>query len=246
MLGFSNLPAGTVRLIVTGAAGFLGRIRGLNHVLEATLQGPQPHKWIDTAVGGYSASVEILDSKLPSKDIVQHLFDIQVKPSLMAGLIEDMRNDNDLLGLEVIKSGNGHIYGSASSSRCTICKEVARSRCFLASVTVTAREKAQWTVLGNDESFKGLVDSLDKRKNHYVVRAKKPLEDNDLLTTRQEQIMTIAFERGYFDFPKRMGLKDLAAETGVRTSTLAEILRRGQKKILGEYLARRSLLHQDR
>jgi predicted DNA binding protein len=38
----------------------------------------------------------------------------------------------------------------------------------------------------------------------------------------------------------------LAEQTGIRTSTLAEIMRRGQKKILGEYLAKRSLLHSNR
>lgn len=215
-------------------------------MIEATLQGHQPHRWIETAVNRYSASVQILDSKIPAKDTVQHLFDIQVKPPLMADLIEAIRKDEDVSGLEVIKSENGHIYGSAASSRCTICREVAKSRCFLASVSVTSREDAQWTLLGTDSSFRELVDALDKRSIPYEVKLKKTLEDNDLLTTRQEQVLTIAFERGYFEFPKKIGLKELAAETGVRTSTLAEILRRGQKKILGEYLARRSLLHQDR
>ncbi|MDG7006881.1 MAG: helix-turn-helix domain-containing protein [Nitrososphaerota archaeon] len=66
-----------------------------------------------------------------------------------------------------------------------------------------------------------------------------------MLTTRQEQILSIAFEGGYFDFPKGVGLKELASETGIKTSTLAEILRRGQRKILGEYLTRRLLLHRD-
>ena len=215
-------------------------------MLEATLQGRQPHRWIETAVSKYSASVQILDSKMPSATTVQHLFDIQVKPSLMDELIDAMRDDGDLTGLEIIKSENGHIYGSAASSRCTVCKEVARSRCFLASVSVSSKESAQWTVLGNDESFKGLVGALDRKRIQYELRLKKKLEDNDLLTTRQEQVLTIAFERGYFDFPKKLKLKELANDTGIRTSTLAEILRRGQKKILGEYLSRRSLLHQDR
>jgi predicted DNA binding protein len=214
-------------------------------MLEATLQGPQPHKWIETAVSGYSASVQILDSKMPSSNTVQHIFDIQVKPSLMGELIEAMRDDKDLTGLEIVKSGNGHVYGSAASARCTVCKEIARSRCFLASVSVTSKEKAQWTVLGNDDSFKGLVEALDRRQIPYEVKLKKTLADTDLLTTRQEQILAIAFERGYFDFPKKMGLKELASETGITTATLTEILRRGQKKILGEYLARRSLLHRD-
>ena len=215
-------------------------------MLEATLQGRQPHRWIETAVSKYSASVQILDSKMPSATTVQHLFDIQVKPSLMDELIDAMRDDGDLTGLEIIKSENGHIYGSAASSRCTVCKEVARSRCFLASVSVSSKESAQVTVFCIYVSFKGLVGALDWKRIQYELRLKKKLEDNDLLTTRQEQVLTIAFERGYFDFPKKLKLKELANDTGIRTSTLAEILRRGQKKILGEYLSRRSLLHQDR
>ena len=87
--------------------------------------------------------------------------------------------------------------------------------------------------------------ALERKKIPFQVDLRKTLEDSELLTARQEQILTIAFERGYFDFPKKLGLVELAASTGIRTSTLAEILRRGQKKILGEYLARRSLLHED-
>jgi len=212
-------------------------------VLEATLEGHQPHRWMEIAVGEYSAAVEILDSKMPTPDTVQHLFDIQVKPDLMDDVVRAMRRDRDLTGLEVIRSKNGHVYGSAASSRCTVCKEVAKSKCFLSSVSVVSKDRAHWTVLGNDSSFKGLVKSLEKRGIPFEVRLQKRLEDTDLLTTRQEQILSIAFEEGYFDFPKRIGLKELAAGTGIRTSTLAEILRRGQKKILGEYLARRLLLH---
>ena len=222
---------------------FLGGRVASMPVLEAVLQGPYPHRWMEIAVGGYSAAVEILDSKMPSKDTVQHLFDIQVKPGVMESLIAEMREDGDLTGLEVIRSKNGHVYGSASSARCTVCKEVARSRCFLASVSVVSKERAQWTVLGTGDSFSGLVRELDRRKISFEVKLRKELADTDLLTSRQEQILSIAFERGYFDFPKRLGLKELAVETGIRASTLDEILRRGQKKIMGEYLSRRSLLH---
>ncbi len=197
------------------------------------------------AVGDYAADVEILESKMPTSNSVQHLFDIQVKPALMEEVVNAMRKDKDLTGLEVITSKNGHVYGEASSGRCTVCKEVGKSRCFLTSVSVTSRDRAQWTIMGSDESFRGLLGALERRGIDYAVKLKKELEDTDLLTTRQEQILSIAFQRGYFDFPKKMGLKELAAETGIRTSTLAEILRRGQKKILGEYLARRSLLHRD-
>lgn len=214
-------------------------------MLETTLRCPQPHSWIDVAVGKYSAAVEILDSKMVSRNAVQHLFDIRVNPTLTAKLIEAIRKDRDVTDLEIIKSASGHVYGAASSSRCTVCKEVAKSKCFLASVAVSSRERAEWTILSSDCSFKELAQALEKKRIPFEVRLKRTLEDKDLLTARQEQILSFAFERGYFDFPKKLGLKELAAQTGIRTSTLAEILRRGQKKILAEYLAKRSFIHED-
>ena len=214
-------------------------------MLEAVIRCPQPHNWIDLAVDTYSASVEILDSKVSSRGTMQHLFDVQVKPALAKELVEKIREDEDVKSLEVIRSGSGHVYGAATSARCTVCREVARSNCYLASVTVESKGKAKWTVLGAGDSFRELVAALERKKIPFQVDLRKTLEDSELLTARQEQILTIAFERGYFDFPKKLGLVELAASTGIKTSTLAEILRRGQKKILGEYLARRSLLHED-
>ena len=212
-------------------------------MLEAVLQGPQPHSWIQLATGRYSAAVEILDSKILPKGRVEHLFDIQVKPEMVQALLEDMRKDEDVVKTEVIKSDSGHIYGSVVSSRCTVCKQVAKSSCFLVSVGVVSDENARWTVLRSEDSYKELVGALEEKRTPVQVKLRRTLEDTDLLTTRQEQILAIAFERGFYDFPKRLGLRELSGQFGIRTSTLAEILRRGQKKVLGEYLARRSLLH---
>jgi len=126
-----------------------------------------------------------------------------------------------------------------------VCKEVAKSNCFLVSVAVDAADQARWRVLGSGDSFRELTTALERRGIPFQVILKKTLKDKELLTTRQEQILAMAFERGYFDFPKKAGLEDLASSIGVKTSTMAEIIRRGQKKILGEYLARRSLLHEE-
>jgi len=212
-------------------------------MLESVLQCPQPHSWIETAANQYSATVEILDSKMLPNDSVQHLFDIQVKPGLTDDLLMALRRDKDLINIETMQSKSGHIYGSATSLRCTVCKEVAKSKCFLASVDITS-QGANWTVIGNNDSFRELIAALERHDIPLKVRLKRNLEDNELLTARQEQILSLAFERGYFDFPKKVGLDELATLVDIRTSTLAEIIRRGQRKILGEYLARRSLLHQ--
>lgn len=212
-------------------------------MLEAVLQCPQPHSWIALASSQYSAEIEILDSKLLPGGLVEHLFDIRVNPGLVEELLGAMRKDSDVIQMELIRSDSGHIYGSATSRRCTVCKYVAKSKCFLETVGIGSDERAKWTVLGSEGSYRELVQSLEAQRVPFEVKRRRAVEDTDLLTTRQEQILAIAFDRGYFDFPKKIGLKDLADQIGVKTSTLGEILRRGQKKILGQYLARRTLLH---
>nr|WP_244372844.1 helix-turn-helix domain-containing protein [Archaeoglobus fulgidus] len=48
----------------------------------------------------------------------------------------------------------------------------------------------------------------------------------------------MALEKGYFDFPKRVKLEQLAEFFGIAPSTLSEILRRGQKKVLEKYFGK--------
>jgi predicted DNA binding protein len=210
-------------------------------MIEAVLECPQPHGWVRLATERYSAKIEILDSKVLPGGVVEHLFELQVDPSSIDELMETIQKDKDVISVDFMRSNGGHVYGSVSSMRCTVCKQVASSKCFLSSLVIGTGGQPQWTVLGGNDSYRELVAGLEKHKMPYKLRLLRELQDKELLTRRQEEVISIAYERGYFDFPKKVGLKELAARTGVKESTLAEILRRGQKKILGEYLARRSL-----
>jgi predicted DNA binding protein len=60
-----------------------------------------------------------------------------------------------------------------------------------------------------------------------------------MLTDNQEKIVKMAYQRGYYDFPKRIGVKELAKIFGISPATLSEILRRGQKKIIESYFENR-------
>ncbi|MDE1819760.1 MAG: helix-turn-helix domain-containing protein [Euryarchaeota archaeon] len=52
------------------------------------------------------------------------------------------------------------------------------------------------------------------------------------MTSRQERAVETAFRMGYFDHPRRSGLREVAAELGVSRSTTLELLRRGLTKVL--------------
>ena len=57
-----------------------------------------------------------------------------------------------------------------------------------------------------------------------------------MLTDRQDEIIRTAFSSRYFDYPKRTGSSQLASKLGISVSTLSEIMRAAQRRILTEYL----------
>ena len=64
------------------------------------------------------------------------------------------------------------------------------------------------------------------------VRGIHPYTDEILLTPRQEKAIAAAVSLGYFDFPRRASLGQVARSLGVGRSTAQEHLRRGLAKIL--------------
>ncbi|MEM0022686.1 MAG: helix-turn-helix domain-containing protein, partial [Archaeoglobaceae archaeon] len=60
-------------------------------------------------------------------------------------------------------------------------------------------------------------------------------EDKESMTFREEEILRTALEKGFFDYPKRIKLEELAKIFNISPSTLSEILRRAQKKVLERY-----------
>lgn len=68
-----------------------------------------------------------------------------------------------------------------------------------------------------------------------IVSLTQSTDPNDLLTERQEQLLTTAVERGYYDTPRTCSLTDLAAALSINKSTASEILHRAESKIAKEF-----------
>jgi len=74
--------------------------------------------------------------------------------------------------------------------------------------------------------------------NGRMARRRNSKIDNDppdhqvTLTARQEQVLGTALEHGYFEFPRRTSLTGLSKLVGVRPSTLSEILRGAERRVM--------------
>jgi len=115
---------------------------------------------------------------------------------------------------------------------CLFAIPILESGCVITAVDVNDSELV-WNIICDDEGFLSLLKNLEGVDFELIYKGKPTGKDE--ITYREEEILKIALEKGYFDFPKRIKLEELAKLFGIAPSTLSEILRRGQKKVLEKY-----------
>ncbi|AWR98288.1 bacterio-opsin activator [Acidianus sulfidivorans JP7] len=99
-----------------------------------------------------------------------------------------------------------------------------------------------WTVVLSDyfELKKMLREFVNSKINIKILKIIK-LKSQDTLTARQEQILKIALEAGYFDYPKKVKITELAEKLNISVSNLSEILRRAEKNVIMAFFRERGL-----
>lgn len=205
-------------------------------MLEAIVSVAPPHSWIRHISSNFPAVIRVLDCRnIPEKEGVQELFEITCPPELSQKLIDFLRHDDYVYAVDIVKGKPGRIIGSLKTKRCTACRTFARGDCFLVSATSKPDGKLEWVLLGSDNMVKTLLRDLQGSGVEASVLKISQLQEEGELTARQEHILQIALEKGYFEFPKKITLRQLAKTLDISPATLTEILRRGQKRVLQEH-----------
>jgi predicted DNA binding protein len=97
-------------------------------------------------------------------------------------------------------------------------------------------ERVRWEILiRSSDSLKRLTDVLKNVGMELRVKGISGLAKNGGLTPRQKEIVAKAISLGYFDFPRRVSLTSLSGTLGIKPSTLSEILRSAERKIIIGY-----------
>ncbi len=117
---------------------------------------------------------------------------------------------------------------------CFVALPILESGCIITSVEVK-ENFVLWQVVCDDEDFLALIGKLEDAKVEFEIVYKGRPEGRSELTFREEEVLRFALEKGYFDFPRKIRLEEIAAHFGIAASTISEIMRRGQKKILERY-----------
>ena len=90
-----------------------------------------------------------------------------------------------------------------------------------------------WRFLARRSSdLRHILGRLSREGIQTRIQDIAPLESRPTLTGRQKEIMRTAVDRGYFEFPRKVSLTELSKLVGVKPSTLSEVLRSAERRIM--------------
>ncbi len=208
-------------------------------MIEATIGVNLGESWIRDIVIKHPITIKFL-GWMPSRDHRggKSLIEIKGSKPTLDTVSEALKENPFICHIQLSKSGKQSILGEVEVNSCAICRAIVGTDCFLTSGTTTDGGDLLLTIVSSDRSeIKKFIDSLEKDDCRVEVLSIRDSEKDELLTERQEEVLRKAYEMGYFEYPKRITIKDLSKALDMSISTLSEMLRKGEKKILEYYLS---------
>jgi predicted DNA binding protein len=208
-------------------------------MMEVVLKIKIPQSWIENIGIKYNAPIKFLDCMPFGKSGGRGLIEITATDKEIENIVEDIKKHEDTCRVDISPLPTGGVLGSVVTKRCVACQALTGSSCFLTSAESIKDGHVEWKLItGEKGSLLELIKKLEGMGCEVELKKSRKLTKRALLTERQEQIVRIAFEKGYFDVPKNTTIDGLAKLFNISPSTLAEILQRGEKKIIDQYFTR--------
>ena len=89
--------------------------------------------------------------------------------------------------------------------------------------------------VASDEHYRSLLEGMGSHGIKYKVvseYSREPLQKQREITANQRKELRLALETGFFDYPRNSNLSTLSTLLGKSPSTVAESIRRAEKRIL--------------
>ncbi|MDG6997485.1 MAG: helix-turn-helix domain-containing protein [Nitrososphaerota archaeon] len=130
--------------------------------------------------------------------------------------------------------------GIITTRKAPICRLISSSGGFCRTCQQEyglCESKVKWRiVLPDGASLNTFLQDLKRNGVDVQTVDVGDLRENGLLTSREEEAVRLAEEMGYFRFPRKTSLRELSKNLSISVSTLDEILRRAEGKIVKSHI----------
>jgi predicted DNA binding protein len=123
-----------------------------------------------------------------------------------------------------------------NNDRCMIASVINHSGCFLTSAIPITDTYIRWTLIGPDGgSLHTLFKDLREKGYEFEVESIGAINQEPVLTAKQEKCFNKAVEMGYYSVPKKTDLDAIADALGISKSSLNVTLRTAERNIFRFY-----------
>lgn len=200
-----------------------------------------PESWIDSLCRDDSATVRLLSMKSSESGRgITHFVEITSDRVNAEELKKQLKNRSDVISSDIAAVGSNRLVGAITSNDCIICSLIIQSQTGYFIGPATTEKDCQFTykLFMNGEGIPNFLQSLHNEGIIYRIEEIAKMSGSRSLTPKQERVLKSALELGYYDYPKRISTEDLSKANGLAPSTISEILRRAEKRIISGYFER--------
>lgn len=194
-----------------------------------------PNNWMTWLLQDHDVRIEVFNCMPYEREGGRGLIRLSSNEN-MDTIIELIRNRREVIRTCFSYASDRMIVGEVVIDKCAACMALKQSDCFMVSSKSTVRDWLEWTVAAeNNDAIHDLIDRLKRNRCDVHLTQISNFSGASKLTPRQDTILQFAYSNGYYEYPRRIRLRDLSLIFEVSPSTMSEILRAGQRRIFSEY-----------
>ena len=128
------------------------------------------------------------------------------------------------------------------SEGCEVCNTILSCDAFLVSGKSVESSAIMYSfMVPSFEAYQKIVSAMEGAGFKVTVLKMRKFEpQRSFLTKKQEKIFWLALKGGFFEYPRKINMAELAAKLGISASTLSEITRRGMRRLLEHHFESKS------
>ena len=192
---------------------------------------------IQSVAEKYDAEISVIDCKDFNTKGMTMLIDIAAPKERLDSVTEDLKKTGFFKKLYTARSGSSRSLCVAVLDRPPICQAVLDAGALCMTCPYNGESKgARWKILVRDsDTLKNLLTGLERQKVSIKITDVSSVSQDDQLTPRQREVLAKAISLGFYEFPRKIDLTSLSKTMNIKPSTLSEILRKAESKILAHY-----------
>ncbi|MDG6982896.1 MAG: helix-turn-helix domain-containing protein [Nitrososphaerota archaeon] len=204
---------------------------------QITLQAKTENR-LQAAAKAHGVKLSVVDCKSFNKTGMSLLLELRGASDAIKALSTEIRRTQ---GVREVVEGQGEAEVSSVlvvMDRPPICRASNDAAIVCLDCPLNAEEQpSSWRfIVRKTSDFRQILAHLEKEGIETRIEDVAPLERKPTLTGRQKEIMATAVASGYFEFPRKISLTGLSQLVGVKPSTLSEILRSAERRIMATAL----------